>query len=62
MDLRQYSKQVEVELQTVENASIQDCILNKHILKYIVDCSFVTISGCVDWWIGGWVDKWINNR
>ena len=28
VDLRQYSKQVETELLQVENASIQDCILN----------------------------------
>lgn len=31
VDLRQYSKQVEAELQRIEQASIKDCILNASI-------------------------------
>lgn len=31
VDLRQYSKQVEAELQRIEQASIKDCILHESI-------------------------------
>lgn len=31
VDLRQYSKQVESELQRIEQASIKDCILQSHL-------------------------------
>lgn len=31
VDLRQYSKQVESELQRIEQASIKDCILQTHL-------------------------------
>lgn len=31
VDLRQYSKQVESELQRIEQASIKDCILQNHL-------------------------------
>ena len=35
VDLRQYSKQIEADLLEVENASIQDCILNKTTLHWL---------------------------